>query len=320
MKNKITFIIIAILIVSCNKPLKLKEHKFTAINPLSYTDVKYSGNDEVLVTTYDGSIYKIDNTGNKELVFKIEDEIYSLQYFKAKDLAYLATYKSGVVIVDFKQQKIIKQLPIKNNAWIVNLQLSENGRYLSGVDVKRNNYIWDVDQGYKEIDIAEKLPNNYVRHISNNGNAYFQTAGKYKVWNITQEKIIDEIIASGKLTDIDNDGNMTTLADNQFFFYDQEKKAITYAKKHPYLIYQEKNGDTLHDLFQLKLIDVKIVDNKVYSVGLDKSVRVWDKQTGNLSNEWVANNATISGFDVSSSNDEIVTVDLKGNIVFKNIK
>lgn len=224
------------------------------------------------------------------------------------------------MVVDIDSKDVIKKLPIHNNAWIVNLEISDNNRYLSGIDVKHKNHIWDVEENYKIIDVSKDLPNNFIRFIDAQGIAYFQTSGRYNLWDIQSEKIINEIPIYGKFADIDNFGNIVSVYENQFFFYDSQKGQVSFSKKHPYLIFEEENGDTIHDPYQLKLLNSKIINNKIYTVGLDKSIRVWNKANGELLDEWVANKATISGFDISADRNQLVTVDLKENVVFKDLK
>ncbi|WP_394746918.1 YncE family protein [Spongiimicrobium salis] len=321
MKIKITLIFIGTLIIfGCKKTKTVQKQGFTAINPLSYTDVVYiADKDEVIASTYDGSIYTLTKQGSKELLINIADEIYGMQYSKSRHKAYITTYRSGVLVIDLAKRAVIKKIEVGKGNWLVNLRLSDNERYLSGLGVRKNNYIWDLNADYHRIEILDQLPNHFIRHISDDGKAYFQTFDKYSIWDIEKGVVLEEIPVFGKIDDIDSKGNSVALYDNRFFFYDRDKKRILYEKKHPYLIFQEANGDTLHDPYQLKLLYSKIIKDKIYTVGLDKSIRVWRKSNGDLLDEWVAHKATISGFDVSRDKSQWVTVDLKGGVIFKDL-
>src|SRR5258708_4249151 len=68
--------------VCCCQAQDIYIPRFTNINPISYTDVIYTGiKDTVLVSTYSGRISRIINSDLKEKVItKIDDEIYALAY------------------------------------------------------------------------------------------------------------------------------------------------------------------------------------------------------------------------------------------------
>lgn len=87
MKSKLICFLMMLSLLSCNESKQKIKQTYLAINSLSYTDVKYfSDKDEVFVSTYNGSVYKVNRNGNKLLMLQIEDEIYSIQYSEIKNI------------------------------------------------------------------------------------------------------------------------------------------------------------------------------------------------------------------------------------------
>ncbi|NAS30738.1 hypothetical protein GTQ40_07125 [Flavobacteriaceae bacterium R38] len=324
MKNKFLKLMTSIVVfitIGCQKKTN-NNNQFTAINPLSYTSVVFNAtSDTVLVSTYSGRISQvIKNRDQEELIINLNDEIYGLEYAKKQHVVMATTLKSGVIVIDLKTRKIKKELNVKNDAWINSVHLSENEEYLTGLDIKGNSYIWDINNDYELLDFSEELPKNYIRLADNNGNLYYQNhLGKYIQWDPKKKKIIKELMVNGRLVDLDDKGNLAFLNFNEFGIYNTKVNntaILKFKEKHPYTIYIYPNGDTVHNSHHLKLTDLRFSDNKVFTAGLDKTIRIWDKQNGNLVDEWYSHNATISDLDISSNKKQLVSVDLKGGIKF----
>ncbi|PQJ79873.1 hypothetical protein [Polaribacter porphyrae] len=322
-KNRITllFVILFVVLLGCNDNHNLSDQNLTGINTLSYTDVVfYSEKDTVLVSTYSGRISKrIKNQDDEKLVIQLNDEVYSLQFLKSKNAVIASTLNSGVLIIDVSSGLISKQLKTNKNAWINSIKLSNDDSYLLGFDTKGNNYIWDLNNGYQKLDLTKALAKSYIRHSDKFGALYFQKSNKYVKWNINNRKIEKEYSVDGKLTDIDDNGDLLLLNFNEFQIFGLESDSIIYKRKHPYYIYKFQNGDTLHDPYHLKLTDALFGKSKIYTSSLDQSIRVWNKTDGRLIDEWYTHNGTISALDIADNQKQMVSVDLKGKIKFWNL-
>ncbi|NVK52853.1 MAG: hypothetical protein HWD85_07945 [Flavobacteriaceae bacterium] len=326
MKNNLLLITIGVVIsfFSCSNKTESKEQKLVAINPLAYTNVVYSSQrDTVIVATYSGRISKrIKNHTKEELITNVNDEVYSLQYSKSKKLIFASTLNSGILLIDYVNGEILKTLEVDKGAWLNTIHLSTDENYLVGFDTKGNNYAWDLNNNYKLIDISNELPKAYVRYVDSQGNFYFQQHRKYIKWNQEQGKIVKELNITGRLVDIDKENNLLFLGFNQFKKYNSDVDSIFLEKKHPYYLYRygKKATDTSRIKMSLKLTDACWSEDKIFTTGIDKSIRVWNKKSGELLNEWNnTHNATISSIDLSKDNNQLVSVDLKGGIHFWSI-
>lgn len=324
MKNsRILLSILALFIMlSCEKNNQKSNQQLVAINPLSYTDVAFSSiKDTVFVATYSGRISKrIKEQDKEELLIQLNDEVYSLQYSDKQNIIIASTLKSGILFIDAFTGKIKKSLQIKKDAWLNSIFLSIDENYLIGFDTKGNNHIWDLSNDYKKLDFSKELPNSFIRYVDKSGAFYYQTQGKYIKWNPIKKKIEEEYKINGKLVDVSNNGDLLLLNFNEFGMYNSKADSLVFKNKHPYYIYKFSNGDTVHDPYQLKLTAARFTMDKIYTSSLDQSIRVWDKIDGSLIDEWYLHNATISDIDIAKNQKQMVSVDLKGEIKFWDLK
>jgi len=323
MKNsrKLLSILVLFIMLGCEKNNK-NIQQLVAINPLSYTDVAFSSiKDTVFVSTYSGRISKrIKEQDKEELLIQLKDEVYSLQYSDKQNLVIASTLKSGILFIDVHTGEIKKTLQIKKDTWLNSIFLSKDDNYLIGFDTKGNNHIWDLNNDYKKLDFKKELPNSFIRYVDKLGAFYYQTQGKYIKWNPTDKRIEKEYKISGKLVDINDNGDFLLLNFNEFRMFNSKADSLEFKNKHPYYIYKYSNGDTVHDPYQLKLTAARFTMDKIYTSSLDQSIRVWNKIDGTLIDEWYLHNATISDIDISKNQKQLVSVDLKGEIRFWDLK
>ena len=248
MKNSSILYLIFILFIlsSCNN--RDSSQQLIAINSLSYTSVVYNSiKDTVLVSTYSGRIAKrIRNKNKEEVLIQLDDEVYCLQYSYGRKVVMASTLKSGIIFIDVFTGKIKKQLEVKNGAWINSILLSKDENYLIGVDVKGNNHIWDLNNNYKKLDSTKGFQSGYIRYIDNSGVFYYQVKDKYLKWNHIDKKIEKEYEINGRLVDINLNDDLLFLNFNEFEKFSNRADSIVFRRKHPYYIYKEKNGDTVH--------------------------------------------------------------------------
>lgn len=71
--------------------------------------------------------------------------------------------------------------------------------------------------------------------------------------------------------------------------------------------------------YKFKLTVGRIANGKVITGGLDQSLKLWDINQGKLLSEILGHRATISSLDINKQQNQMVSVDLKGNIIFTDL-
>jgi len=204
--------------------------------------------------------------------------------------------------------------------WCISIFLSDSENYLMGIDVSGKNYIWDISKDYQLIEYPRSFPKSYVRVIDNSGIIYLSGEGKVVLWNPEKDLIEKELSVAGVLVDVDNSGDLLLLSHNEFTKYNAKNNSIEFKRKHPNWPYVLASGDTAYIPPQMKLTAARFANNKIYTAGIDRSIRVWDKQEGKLLDDWLGHKATINSIDISDDSKQLVSVDLKGGIKFWDIK
>lgn len=202
---KITGILfLSIVLLGCQQGISIKKGRFTAINPVSYTDVVYKANrDTVFVSTFDGKIYKLFNgQAKKQQITAIEDEIYDMAYSAKLNRLYVATLNSGIVAINAKNGDIIKKLPL-GKTWAKELCYNNQNGILGASDVKGKHYIWDTYNDFKQINTPLALKQTRPKHIADNGDIFFNGKEEILVWNYKTNAIIQKNKIQGQLMDVD---------------------------------------------------------------------------------------------------------------------
>ncbi len=324
-KNIIPLIISVLLLFcfSCNQKNEKDTNKLTAINPLSFTSVVFSSDtDTAFVSTYSGRIAQIiKNDPDEKVIANIDDEIYALVYLKKRKEVIAATLNSGIVVINIKTGKINKSLSL-NDSWTINLSVTKDEKYLFTSDLKRRNYIWDIDNNYQVVDLPESLSKKQLKGADDFNKFYFVSAGKAFVWNIRNNTIDSELsIGYNKIVDIDNQGNILLMNHNKALLYNRENDSITFSVNHPSWIFYNTKGEMLGEIpLSLKLTEGKFTEKQIFTGGIDRSIRVWNKESGKLIDSWTEHKATISGLALNNDQSQLVSVDLKGNIRFWDLE
>lgn len=324
MKNKLAPLIIIFLFLQGCKSPDIFIPKLTNINPTSYTDVIFIGRkDTVLVSTYSGRIAKRIKDKPKEIVVaQIDDEIYSLAYNPEKKEIIAATLENGLVVINIKNGKVIKKIALKTT-WSIGVFFSENYDYLITNDLRGNRYIWDVNRDYKEISFSEKIPKGAIREIDKNNTARIITKNKIFFWDLTNDSLLKEVpITIDRLSDYDSEGNYLSLDFNKCNKFNSTLNKVDFTLMHPSWIRTDPNDSnkSFEDTnFQMQLTSAKFAKNKIFTASIDRSLRVWDKHTGELLNSLTTHKATINKIKVSSDESQVVSIDLKGGINFWDV-
>ncbi|WP_224483863.1 WD40 repeat domain-containing protein [Robertkochia aurantiaca] len=315
--------LLAFLMIGCEQQIKLKEAKQTAINPLSYTDVIYMGSvDTVLASTFDGRISEIINHTDGEkvrVITRIDDEIYSLAYNREQQQIYATTLHSGILVIDAQRGEVLSSLEVKNK-WAPYLSYNEEHQILMTADYGNNIYVWKVSEGFNEMPVPDDLAGMSPKGFSGDMKLYFDGNRQMGIWNLYDNNQIEKVDAVGNITALDQKGLVLFLHGDQFRLYDTASDSIVIQKRHPdWPIYVASRDTVFRAPVSLSLTAGAFAKNLVLTSGIDRSIRVWNKDTGEMIDEFLGHRATVSAMDVSAGEDQLVSVDLKGGIRFWNL-
>ncbi|REG99471.1 WD40 repeat domain-containing protein [Flavobacterium aquicola] len=322
--NKILSTLILLFAILCCKGQNIFIPKLTNINPVSYTDVIFTGiKDTVLISTFSGRISKRINGNPKEIVIaKIDDEIYSLAYHsQRKDIA-VATLENGILLLNEKNGKIIKKLPLKTT-WSVAVFFSDNFNYLFTQDQKKNQYVWDVTKNYQELILPSDFSKGAIVKIDKQNIATIVASNKIVYWNMNNNTVEKEILVDlKKFTDMDSEGNFLYLNYNECTKYNSNTHQSEFKVKHPNWITHdiEDPSKVYEDDYSMNLTTAKFAKNKIFTASIDRSIRIWDKKSGVLLQSLTDHKATVNKLKVSKDESQLVSIDLKGGIQFLNIE
>lgn len=322
--NKILYTVILFFMAIFCRSQNIFIPKLTNINPVSYTDVVYTGiKDTVLVSTFSGRISKRINGNPKEIVVaKIDDEIYSLAYHPQRKEIAAATLENDILIINEKNGKIIKKLPLKTT-WSIAVFFSDNFNYLVTQDQKKNQYVWDATKNYQELILPSDFPKGNIVKIDKQNVAIIVTSNKVVYWNMTNNTVQKEIVVDlKKFTDMDNEGNFLSLNYNECTKYNSNTHESEFKLKHPNWITHdiEDESKVYEDNYSMNLTTAKFAKNKIFTASIDRSIRIWDKKTGVLLKSLTDHKGTVNKLKVSKDESQLVSTDLKGGIQFLNLE
>lgn len=297
--------------------------KLTNINPVSYTDVVFTGiKDTVLVSTFNGRIAKRINGNPKEIVIaKIDDEIYSLAYHPQRKEIAAATLDNGILLINGKNGKIIKKLTLRTT-WSIAVFFSDNFNYLITQDQKKNQYVWDATKNYQELVLPADFPKGTIVKIDTQNIVTIVTANKVVYWNLNNNTVQKEIVVDlKKFSDMDNEGNFLSLNYNECTKYNSNTHQPEFKLKHPNWITHdiEDESKVYEDDYSMNLTTAKFAKDKIFTASIDRSIRVWDKKTGTLLKSLTDHKGTVNKLKVSKDESQLVSTDLKGGIQFLNL-
>ena len=323
MKSRELLLIIAIaglLLNGCKQEVTVAESKLTGINPLSYTDVVYmASRDTVLVSTFSGRIaQRIKGNENEEVIAQLSDEIHGLAYDQKNQLIYATTLQSGIVIIDLNTKSIVDSLPV-SDSWISEIYLSKNGEILGGYSAHRENFLWNL-KSKTLVELPESLNSFRIAGMDEKGYFLLKGNGKFVTWNPDDNQVEKEISLTGSLKDIDDDGNMLLFLDKEFQFYSGKSDSVAFRKQHPdWPYFVKEQEEAIRIPLQLSLTVGQLTEKYIFTAGVDRSIRKWSLTDGELVKDILDHKATISAMDCAENQSQIVSVDLKGGIVFSEV-
>ena len=310
--------------------------KMTAINPKSYTDVVYiRGQDIVVTSTYTGRLSMIVRYSIQEKVIaNLGDEIYSLAYNPIKNEIAASTFENGIKIINLKSGKVINTLEV-GNYWSNNILYSNNFSHLIAHDVKGNRYIWNVTSNYEKINFPQNMPNGRIFEMTENVIIKIVSPKNIYNWNFKDAKIESDFsIDIKRFGDIDFDGNILSVDFNSCSLYNFKEKKFFFTVKHPNWLRDTRDypnyetikkqypqdftddGYLIMEGYNMQLTMVRFIKDKICTASIDRSIRVWDKSTGDLIETLKGHKATVNRIKVNKSENQLVSIDLKGGIKF----
>ncbi|NOT94280.1 WD40 repeat domain-containing protein [Ferruginibacter sp.] len=310
--------------------------KMTAVNPVSYTDVIFIGEkDTVLVSTYSGRISKIIKGKQKEKVIsQLGDEIYLLSYNSTKKHIAASTLENGIVIVSEINGKVIRKLPLIQT-WSLRMGYSGDSKLLFANDQRGNRFIWDATNNYSPVSLPPTFPEGIIYSIEKNVITLI-SAKKITKWDHKTQIAIQEIPNSvTRIVDIDSSNNILSIDFNVCKLYSSNENKELFTFKHPSWLrsaesiggedaartygIEIKDGYFEDTDYQMALTSAKFGRDKVFTSSIDRSIRIWDKYTGQLLMAITGHKGTVNKIKVSPDKLQLVSIDLKGGIQFTQI-
>lgn len=311
--------------------------KLTAINPVSYTDLIYIGTkDTVLVATYSGRIARrIRGVEKEKVISQLGDEIYVLAYNPRSKHIAASTLENGIVVVDMVTGKVLKKLPLKEG-WSLRMDYSKDGNYLFANDQRGNRHLWNAAQQYATLALPDNMPKGSI--LSMQGDVMMLVTGAMLTsWNYKQGAILKtQPMQLTKWGDMDGSGMVLNIRDNACELYSVTDQQVKFSVKHPSWPrsvesiggedaartygFKVENGYFEDTNYQMALTSAKFAGNKIYTASIDRSIRVWDKTDGKLLETWTGHVGTVNKIKVNASQNQLVSVDLKGGIRFWNLQ
>ena len=142
-------------------------------------------------------------------------------------------------------------------------------------------------------------------------------------WNMNHNTIQKEIsVDLKKFTDMDSEGNFLSLNYNECTKYNSNTHQSEFKVKHPNWITHdiEDESKVYEDDYSMNLTTAKFAKNKVFTASIDRSIRVWDKKTGELLKSLTSHKGTVNKLRVANDESQLVSIDLKGGIQFWNLE
>lgn len=340
MKTSI-YIICMLFILACNSPRSIEglfADKLTGNNAVSYTDVTFTGSrDTVLITTMSGRVaFRYKDQTQEKVVAQISDEIYLVNYNTHQKHIALSTLGSGIIVINAVTGKKLHELPLKDT-WSLNMGYSDTGEFLYANDQRGNRFIWSVKNDYNPIVIPANMPEGYIKKMGAD-EIMIVSRGKIIHFDFNSQNIIKETKSNFvEFSDMDANGNILSINHNTCSLFNIEADTASFSVKHPgwlrsiehfesSVIERIKqagltieNGYFEDPNYHMPLTAAKFGKDKIFTSSIDRSIRVWDKNTGHLLKSITGHKATINKIKVSPDQSQLVSIDLKGGIQFSKI-
>lgn len=325
MKNSFLWICISFaLFTGCISSSRISIPKYTSINPISYTDVVYAGaRDTVFISTYSGRISRRINGIDKEKVIsRTGMEIYSLVYDRKSGTIIASTLEDGILVINSANGKIVTKIPLKEG-WSNSILFSDDFRYLSALDQKGKNCVWDTKNNYQEINLPPAFPRGVIRSIDSNHIATITSRTAISTWDMHTNKLINTYpVKMQAFADMDRHGNYLSIDYNECQKFNAKLDSVEFKVRHPNWPLQNiENENEVFDIpLSMQITSARFARDKIYTSSVDRTIREWDKDTGRMLRSLNGHNGTVNKMKVSKDQSQLVSIDLKGGIRFWEVE
>jgi WD40 repeat protein len=159
------------------------------------------------------------------------------------------------------------------------------------------------------------------RAITDEGVVFFDGNGVIGLWSFKNNSIVKTSKLSGRISDVYSAKRVLAISDKNFILQNTNSDSLLFEKKHPdWPIYVKSRDTTVRVPVSLALTDVISTEKNIYSSSIDKSIRKWNVENGELIEDLLGHEATISALSLSKDETQLVSVDLKGCIKFWSLK
>jgi len=296
--------------------------RFTGNNPVALTDVVYCGSqDSILVSKLNGQVVKIHRLGSApQVLVDVQDEIFAMAYHQRRRELVIATMHKGIMVVD-SRGKILKQI-LQQDSWSTHLHHNSSFDFIITTDQKGRRYILDVAQGYQMRAADSSIPGGRIVDVDEGGNLLIIQAKKTIRWSFSERKAVWVAeIPSFRYADEDGQGNFLSIAHNTGKLLEGNTGQIKYELKHPNwpLPDLEREGVVHQIPYSMQINTAKILGKYIFTGGIDRTVRVWDKETGKLLKTIDAHKGSVVKILKSPNGLQVVSIDIKGGIHFEAV-
>lgn len=325
MKNRLYWIPLSLAILAgCISNSRISIPKYTSINPISYTDVVYAGiRDTVLISTYSGRISrKINGSNEEKVISRTGMEIYSLAFDRKSGTIAASTLEEGILLINSASGKIIRKIPLKES-WSNFILFSDDFRYLSALDQNGRTYVWDARNNYREINLPPAFPKGAIRSIDSEHVATVISRTAMSTWKLSNHQLMHTSpIRIQTFADMDRQGNYLSIDYNECQKYNAEGDSIRFSVRHPnWPLQNVENEKQIFDIpLSMQITSARFAQDKFYTSSIDRTIREWDKDTGKMLRSLSGHRGTVNKMKVSSDQRQLVSIDLKGGILFWDVE
>lgn len=305
------------------------QNKLTAINPVTYTDVVFtsSGSNEVITAKLNGHIYTEDTkTKKRKLLAAVKDEVYDIEYSKKNGEIYLATYQSGILVLDAQTGKTKKRLPMQK--WSNTVSISQDGTKLAAASIGDDIttpivYVWDLQKNY-QVDTLKRWKRLAGVKFSDNNQQLLVFNTGISLFDVRERKIAKHIpVGKGRINDLQlNNGTAAVVTiDGHGIIVNLETGALQHHIMHPDALMKFPSTGKYQDIPVKGAALTKCIINQLYlyTAGIDRTIRKWDIKNGQLLQSYKLHDATVSGIAIAEDGKKMASVSLSGELLFWDI-
>ena len=230
---------------------------------------------------------------------------------------FAASFQSGVVVLNAHTGKLITRL--KTPYWCSGLALNDDETTLAGACVNGTVFLWDLTHNFERGALSTGSPAFAVQFYHGGGN--LAVAGyTVSLWDVGQKTPLKTLnFHRGIIKSIDvrwkNRLLVSSSYDKTATVVDLNDFSLKHRLSHPNFP-PTARGREVEIPIHLALTAFKIVGNQIITAGADRTLRVWDADTGRLVKTLSGHRASIANVAISPNGKQLASVSLKGELQF----